>query len=124
MAKKSYSKGAAPGSPGMEVHYCIQEGNVATLTQSVDRIASKVFGNGRPGLDETVPMLATKIDNLSTRIDGLSTNVSALMKYSDQDFGATTAIEKRKLSNAQWTAIVFSAVLGIAAIIVTIILKT
>lgn len=88
------------------------------------KTVEKVFGNGQPGLSITVPELSVKIDMLAEKIGGLSTNVSALMTFMSEDIGETRGVEKRKISARGWAAIIASSILGLAAIIVTIILKT
>ncbi len=106
------------------VHHCTKESEIGEMCGLLRRVVDKVFGNGQPGLSITVPELSIKIDNLSEKIVGLSTNVSALMKYTAEDTGANRAVEKKKLSSAQWTAIISSIILTLGGIIVTIILKT
>jgi len=105
------------------IHHCTQEKALGEMMSLVKIVVQEVYGNGQKGLSQTVPAQTIRIDNLAVEINLLSTNVSALMKYMNETIGGRIVKEKLKLSRAQWTGIIISAVVSCSAIIVAIILK-
>jgi hypothetical protein len=106
------------------LHHCTQEASIGEMTAMLKQISAQIYGNGQKGLATTVPALSTEIADMAGKITNLTVNVSAMMKYVYEDAGEKRVIERHKLSTASWTAIISSIIVGLAAIIITIILKT
>jgi hypothetical protein len=93
-------------------HDCIQK-------EQIDKIIKKIDGNGQPGLFERVLRIEGKIDTLIGNVEDLTTVISGLTKFQAEITGIEK--EKEKVFNKTW--IVVGAMISIAAIVVTIIIK-
>jgi hypothetical protein len=114
----------------MGPHICNKENELGKMSAILDKISSEVYGNGQLGLAKTVPRLEEKISQLSdtiihtnTAIAAQTTVIANLVSFQDSLLGADKYKKGKKLSAASWTAIISSTIIGIAAIIVTILLK-
>jgi hypothetical protein len=103
----------------MSEHSCIHEADIARLANSVERIEKEIFGNGQAGLSKTVPVLAENVKKLGDTNEELRKGVSALLKFQAECVG----MEKQRLSTQQKTKIFISAIIGVAGILVSLILK-
>lgn len=103
------------------VHHCTQETHIGEMMGLMRQVVQQIYGNGHEGLSTTVPAQTVRIDNLAVQVKDLSTNVSALIKFMDQTSGGEAVREKVKLSGTAWAAIISSAIMGGAAIVLTLI---
>lgn len=63
--------------------YCRKEKEIAEMYTDLKTIKQKVMGNGTPGLDVSVPRLATTVQNLEVAVSNLDRNVDKLVKKQD-----------------------------------------
>ena len=99
---------------GREEH-CIHAQDWGKVLELVDSHDKEIYGNGKPGLRDSVTELTIEMKSLSTTVHDLSTNVSAMLKYVNETAGENREREnqkKNKLTSWQITGIIFGIVFG------------
>ena len=104
-------------------HNCIHEQDFGKLIAIQTNIIKEFYGNGHEGISKTIPKIQVQLATLTDIAAGQSTAISALAKAVTEINTINTYTEKEKLSTRQKTQIVITAILGIAGIITTVILK-
>ena len=106
------------------MHECIQQKTIAEIGTKVELLAKEVLGNGREGLMTIVPRIETTLGTLAKTLDAQTKQLTLL---SDKVLEMkTTNVVEEKGNNKAWnrSGILISAILGVSAIVVTILLKT
>lgn len=87
----------------------------------IERIEKTLYGNGKPGLIETITRLDENVKILVATDSQLTTTVSALVKFMT-DIQATEKAKKDMKANTRWLiGILVSINLALIAVIVTLL---
>ena len=62
-------------------HICVNEKEIGAMQNSIGRFEKELFGNGKEGLTQTVPVLTAKIDVLVNTVEGLRVTVSGFARF-------------------------------------------
>ena len=81
---------------GREEH-CIHAQDWGKVLELVDSHDKEIYGNGKPGLRDSVTELTIEMKSLSTTVHDLSTNVSAMLKYVNETTGENREKENNYL---------------------------
>lgn len=102
---------------------CLKENEIARITTLMERIIKEFYGNGQEGLAKSIPKLQNQIATLIETTAAQGKAISGLAKAVTE----ITSVEeyKEKHSGATWerAGILISAILGVSAIITSVILK-
>lgn len=89
----------------------------------IDRLSKSVFGNGKDGLIQNVATILEKTKGIEATLGDLQTDVSGLVKFQTEVMTEKDLNDKRKLNGWQVTSILGTLILGVCAIVATIIFK-
>lgn len=114
-----------------EIH-CIKEAEIASMHTTMEAIAKVVFGNGKDGLNVSVPLLSKIVDGLRDGMvedreirKAMKTTLSAMMKYQDDECVKNNLKEEQRKKDEKRRdrkLNIFLAVIATIAVIVPIIL--
>jgi len=104
-------------------HTCIQEKEIGRILAILENIIKEFYGNGNEGISHIIPKLETKLATLIETSSANRTAISALTKAVVEWKAIEGHEEKEKLNARQRTSIIISSIIGVSAIIVTIIFK-
>lgn len=107
----------------MKAHECIQEKEIGRIVGLLETIVKEFYGNGQKGIAREFPELKSSLNNLNITVEALRIDVSALNKTILTIQTIDIYKEKESLSTRQKTAIIVSAIIGVAGIVTSIIIS-
>lgn len=102
---------------------CIQEKEIARLLTIMEQVVKEFYGNGREGISKTIPRLETQISTLIETSSGQAVAISALAKAVTEITSVDQYRKDESLNSWQRTSVIVSSIIGIAAVLATIIYK-
>jgi hypothetical protein len=102
---------------------CTKSKEIDGICERLDKIEANIDGNGKPGIKGDIIHIRDSQQFMAQTLAALSTNVSALLIFQAEVKTTTTIKEKIKLNTTNVVNIVITAILGLAAVAVSIILK-
>jgi hypothetical protein len=102
---------------------CTKEKEIGELSANVSMLCKKINGNGRPGLDTTIPLLSQQIQTLSEAMEALTPKIEEVLAFKNKYIGIDEYKEKEGFTKREKTGLWITAIIGISAIVVSIIFK-
>ena len=96
---------------------------VSEMSGILKGIVKQMYGNGQEGFVKTIPRLEDKISTLVDTVSAQTVVISDLVKFQSSIQGVETYKEKKGFSNRQRAGLCISTVIGVGAIIVSLIIK-
>lgn len=95
----------------MRTEGAVKKAEMGTLQKTMDRVVDVIFGNGKPGLKQQVPEVATKVDSIQTVVADIQRTVNGLNEkgvFSTQKMKAITreVIDNEALKPGTWQTFV------------------
>ena len=102
---------------------CLKENEIAKMTTLMERMIKEFYGNGQKGISKTIPELQVQIQSLIEASSAQGKAISGLAKAVTEITSVDDYIEKHSGATWERAGILISAILGISAIVTSIIMK-
>lgn len=83
----------------------------------LEELYKDFYGNGQPGAMDVIAGLKLKVDDLYTQSNVNAKSISAIAKFVTESEAIDGYKKEEKLSSAQRTAVIISAIIGLAGAI-------
>jgi|ADurb_Ile_01_Slu_FD_contig_41_1297405_length_620_multi_2_in_0_out_0_2 hypothetical protein len=98
--------------------------NPCSKEKEIDRLSKAVFGNGEQGLVQNTATILEKIDNIEQTLTEIRPGISALMKFQAEVLTERNIKEKNSMNGWQKAGIIISSIIGVSAVVASIIFKS
>lgn len=103
---------------------CAKAKEIEGISTRLDDIEEDIDGNGKPGIKGELIMIKDEQRAMSKILSALNTNVSALLIFQAEITTEGKIREKIKMNTTNVVNIIITAIIGIAAVVVALIVKS
>mgnify|MGYP001080596518 CR=1 FL=1 len=103
---------------------CTKSKEIDIISRRLDSIDEDIDGNGKPGIKGELIMIKDEQRAMNKIMSALNTNVSALLIFQAEVNTAEKLKQRIKMNTANVVNIIITAIIGIAAVVVALIVKS
>ena len=103
---------------------CTKAKEIEQISKRLDAIEEDIDGNGNPGIKGELIMIKDEQRAMNKIMSALNTNVSALLIFQAEVNTAEKLKQRIKMNTTNVVNIVITALIGVAAVVVAIIIKS
>lgn len=103
---------------------CAKAKEIEGISTRLGDIEEDIDGNGKPGIKGELIMIKDEQRAMSKILSALNTNVSALLIFQAEVTTEGKIREKIKMNTTNVVNIIITAIIGIAAVVVALIVKS
>lgn len=97
--------------------HCQHEQDWGRVLTRLEELYKDFYGNGQPGAMDVISGLKLKVDDLYTQSNANAKSISAIAKFVTESEAISGYKKEERLSSAQRTAVIISAILGLAGVV-------
>lgn len=103
---------------------CTKAKEIEQISKRLDAIEEDIDGNEKPGIKGELIMIKDEQRAMSKILSALNTNVSALLIFQAEVTTEGKIREKIKMNTTNVVNIIITAIIGVAAVVVALIVKS
>lgn len=97
--------------------HCQHEQDWGRVLTRLEDLYKDFYGNGQPGALDIILSLKSKVDELHLESKANAKSISAIAKFVTESEAINSYKKEEKLSSAQRTAVIISAIIGLAGVL-------
>lgn len=102
---------------------CAKEKDIDHICERVGKIEEAIDGNGKPGMKAELIGIKLEQRNMNGLLSTMNTGLAGVMKFMIETQKAEALTDKIRMNTTNVVNIVITAIIGIAAVVVAIIVS-